>query len=173
MVIQGVLISLMVIGFGGVILGIIGWIHGTIKNTSISKLTVEDLNIPKSKFINMVNDWCDNNIRTTTRPKPTIEIRYNRNKKYDGIYYPSTNTMVIHINNTNNLLKLTNTTIHEYTHYNQNRRGFNKKYEQYNNDIGYWNNPYEIESRIESDKHQYKCLKDILTNNTIKNKPLI
>ena len=160
--IESVLISLMVIGFGGVILGIIGRIHGTIQNKSMSNLTVEDLNIPKSKLIHLVNDWCDNNIRTTSRTKPTIEIKYNRNKKYDGVYYPLTNTMVIYINNTNNLLKLTNTIIHEYTHYNQNRRGFNKKYEQYNNDIGYWNNPYEIESRLVSDKHQYQCLKEIL-----------
>ncbi|MFN5706091.1 MAG: hypothetical protein ACK45U_09585 [bacterium] len=162
--IEIVLKIVIFIGVVGVILGTMGWIMDTIQNKSISNLTVEDLNIPKTKFINMVNDWCDNNIRKSSRPKPSIEIKYHKNKKYDGIYYPTTNTIVVYVNNTNKVLELTNTIIHEYTHYNQNKKGFNKKYEQYNNDIGYWNNPYEIESRIESNKYKINCLKDILTN---------
>jgi len=163
MIIQKILVVLMVIGFGGVAIGIIGLISELIRNKSILKLKVEDLTIPKSKFINMVNDWCYTNIKSNN-PKPTIEVKYYANKKNSGVYYTNGNSMVVYIHKTSQLIDIVNTVVHEYIHSTQKCKGFDRLYHQYTKEKGYWENPYEVECREGSEKYQYQCLKDLTTN---------
>jgi hypothetical protein len=166
MIIQTTLVVLMVIGFGGVAIGIIGLIYEYIQNKSISNLKVEDLTIPKSKFVQLVNDWCYTNIKSTN-PQPTIEVKYYANKKNSGVYYTNGNSMVVYIHKTSQLIDIVNTVIHEYIHSTQKTKGFDRLYNQYTKEKGYWDNPYEVECREGSEKYQYQCLQDLITNNNI------
>jgi len=60
-------------------------------------------------------------------------------------------------------LELTNTTIHEFVHVRQSLdKKMMKKYTQYQQDIGYIQNPYEIESREVSSKYEVECMTQIL-----------
>jgi hypothetical protein len=157
-----ILILIMIIGFGGVILGILGMIYDYIQDKSISKIQTSQLSIPKSKFVHLVNEWCWENIKTNN-PKPSISICYNKNKKKWGVYYSSSNSMVVYVNNTPQLVDIVSTTIHEYTHSTQKTKEFDKLYNQYTQEKGYWDNPFEIECRKVSEQYQYQCLKDLLT----------
>jgi hypothetical protein len=166
MIIQTTLVVLMVIGFGGVVLGIIGWLSETIRNKSISNLKVEDLTIPKSKFVQLVNDWCWENLKSNN-PKPTVTISYNKNKTVSGVYYPFNNSIVVYINNQTHLINIVDVTIHEFTHSTQKTKGFDKLYNQYTQEKGYWNNPFEQECEKVSEKNKHQCLQDLITNNNI------
>ena len=163
--IEVVLKILILIGFGGVILGTIGWIHGTIQNKSISKLGVNDLSIPKSKFVSLVNDWCWENIKSNN-PKPSISVSYNKNKKVSGVYYSSNNSIIVFVNNSPQLIDIVGVVLHEYTHSTQKTKGFDKLYNQYTQEKGYWDNPFEVQCR-DSEKYSHHCLQDLITNNNI------
>lgn len=152
----------MSISLGLITVGVIGWIIETIQNKSISKIQTSQLSIPKSKFVHLVNEWCWVNIKTNN-PKPSISICYNKNKNKSGVYYSSSNSMVVYVNNTHQLVDIVNITIHEYTHSTQKTKEFDKLYNQYTQEKGYWDNPFEIECRKVSEQYQYQCLKDLLT----------
>lgn len=161
-----VLIVLMGIGFGGVILGIIGLIFNHIQNKSISKIQTSQLSIPKSKFVQLVNDWCWENLKSNN-PKPSISINYNNNKTVSGVYYPLNNSIVVYVKNQTHLIDIVDVTIHEYVHSTQRTKGFDKKYNQYTQEKGYWNNPFEQECEDVSEKNKHQCLQDLITNNNI------
>jgi hypothetical protein len=156
----------MVIGFGGVILGILGMIYDYIQDKSISKLQTSQLQIPKSKLIHLTNEWCHENLNTNKLQKPKVQIKYTKNKNYEGIYYPTLNTMVIHVK-TNMVIDLITNTIHEYQHHQQNRNGFLLEYNKELDKVGYWYNKYEIECRTISNKFKYRCLREILSNTNL------
>lgn len=164
--IEIVLKIVMFIGVVGVILGTLGWLVENIQNKSISNLTIEDLNIPKTKFINMINDWGYTNIKSNN-PKPSISVSYYKNKKVSGVYYSSNNSITVFVNNSPQLIDIVNVVLHEYTHSTQRTKGFDKLYNQYTEDKGYWDNPFEIECREISKQYQYQCLQDLITKNHI------
>jgi len=157
------LIVTMVISLIMVVIGIIGMIYDHIQNKSKNQIKIEDLTIPKTKYTQMVIDWCVDNIKSPN-PQPYYQLKYHANKKQDGNYDPRTNTMTIYLGNINTLLQLTEIIIHEYVHSVQNQKGFIQKYEEQTTTKGYWNNPYEIESRKQTKIHQYQCLRSILHN---------
>lgn len=115
------LIVVMATGFGGVLLGTVGWLIETIDNKSISKLEVNQLSIPKSKFINMINDWCYANIKSNN-PKPSISVSYYKNKNMAGVYYSSKNSIIVFVNNSPRLIDIVNVVCHEYNHSIQKQR---------------------------------------------------
>lgn len=162
MVITGLLIMVI----ASVALQIFWWVMRVIENKSLSNLGLEDLNIPKSKFVHMVYDWCGNNIESNN-PKPTIEVNYKKNKEYRGVYYPNDNSIVVYVNNTPQLIELVNTVIHEYVHSTQNTKGFDKLYDHYTQENGYFDNPFEQECERLSEKYQYQCLKDLINHYSI------
>lgn len=164
--IEVVLKILILIGFGGVILGTMGWIMETIQNKSISKLGVNDLSIPKSKFVSLVNEWCWENIKSNN-PKPSISVSYNKNKKVSGVYYSFNNSIIVFVNNSPQLIDIVGVVLHEYTHSTQKTKGFDKLYNQYTQEKGYWDNPFEVSSRDSEVKYSPKCLQDLISNNNI------
>lgn len=161
-----ILIVIMATGFGGVLIGTVGWLIETIDDKSISKLEVNQLSIPKSKFINMINDWCYANIKSNN-PKPSISVSYYKNKNMAGVYYSSNNSIIVFVNNSPKLIDIVNVVCHEYNHSIQRTKGFDKLYNRYTEEKGYWNNPFERTSRATAERYQYKCLQDLLTHNHI------
>ena len=161
-----ILIVVMVIGCGGVLLGTVGWLIETIDTKSLSKLEVNQLSIPKSKFINMINDWCYANIKSNN-PKPSISVSYYKNKNMAGVCYSSNNSIIVFVNNSPKLIDIVNVVCHEYNHSIQRTKGFDKLYKRYTKEKGYWNNPFERTSRAIAERYQYQCLQDLLTHNHI------
>jgi hypothetical protein len=167
MILKVILILIMVVGFGGVILGILGMVYDHIQNKSINHIKIEELNIPKTKYTQMVIDWCGENISTPNH-QPTYQIKYHTNKKWDGNYDPKTKNITIYLGNIKTLLQLTEIIIHEYNHHLQNKKGFSQKYDEYTTTKGYWNNPYEVDCRKVSNQYKYRCLNDLINNNILK-----
>ncbi len=128
------------------------------------RIPIDKLAIPKSKFVNLVNDWCHDNISDKKTKKPVPIIKYHTNKLYVGRYFPSNHQMYILVNAHNNILELTDTIIHEYVHAKQNSKSFSRKYNQHLEEKGYWDNPYEVESRELAEKYRLDCIRYLVSN---------
>lgn len=60
---------------------------------------------------------------------------------------------------------LTNNVIHEYVHYLQIvNPSDDSMYNKHNQEVGCWDNPYEVEARKLAEKHQKQCLEWVLRN---------
>ena len=156
--IETVLISLMVISgiliLLGIGMGLYEWVHAK-HNSPLNHLT-----IPKTMYVRLVVEWCHENIGGTNK-KPLSKVKYHRSKT-NGVYQPRNKEMVINVNTHSTILELTNTVIHEYVHHTQTNRTFNRQYDQYTEEYGYWENPFEVESRTISDKYQRQCVRDLV-----------
>ena len=160
---ENFLIVIMALGCGVLLLGIVGWFKETIRHKSISKFEVNQLSIPKSKFIIMINDWCYANIKSNN-PKPSISVSYYKHKKMAGVYFSSNNSIIVFVNNCPKLIDIVNVVCHEYNHSIQRTKGFDKLYNRYTQEKGYWDNPFERNCREIAERYQYHCLNDLLTN---------
>lgn len=159
-----VLISLMVLG--GVLI-LIGIIMALFNHKKIETTPIEDMVIPKSTYVQLVVDWCHDNIshgnlKQPTKRKPTCSLKYNKTKTAYGAYFTPTNHIVIYVNNHTDLNELTNTVIHEYVHSRQKSRSFDKEYDRYDREMGYNNNPFEIEADEIANKYQDKCIQELM-----------
>lgn len=165
--IEGVLISLMVLS--GVLI-LIGITIGVYQHIHTKDIPISQLSIPKTTYTQLVLEWCHTNLNTGNTKKPSCVIKYNHSKTTHGVYYPSSNQIVVYVNTHTHLKTLTNTLIHEYVHSRQKNRTFNKMYDQYNQSVGYENNPFEIESRKVSERYDNQCVNYLIGRyNILKN----
>lgn len=161
--IEGVLMTIMVMcGVMVTISLIMINRENKVLNTSINNLVV-----PKNQYVEMVVEWCHQNLRYQKTKKPGVTIKYHKNKKVHGIYDSSTHGILIYINTHTTIRELTNTVIHEYIHSRQKNRSFNKMYDLYNQFVGYQNNPYEVESRMVSKTKERECVMELVRSNRI------
>jgi hypothetical protein len=131
-------------------------------NKPTNSLTVDDLPIPKKRFVELVLSWCHQNLG---KPKHGyhLQIYYYVNKKWGGLYSFKNKQIIIYIPKGLTLTDLTNIVIHEYVHYLQLiKPADDAMYHKHTNEIGYWNNPYEVEARELSLKHQDKCMEWVM-----------
>ena len=128
---------------------------------------VTHLKIPKRKFVLLVLDWCSSNLGRV-RYGYTLDIKYCRSKEFAGYYFNHTRKIQIFVYDELDLLDLTEITIHEYIHHLQYA---NKKtdveYSKYQSEVGYWDNPFEIEARRLSKKLKKQCYDDIVKSNRV------
>ena len=158
-----VLLLLLFIGVSIVAVVLYTMVDVYISSKKLNRIKVNHLTIPKSTYIRMVVDWCNQNLGNGKIFNPIIVVRYYKHKKNHGTYDVSSNRLVVYLNNHENLLELTNTTIHEFVHVRQSLdKKMMKKYTKYQQDIGYIKNPYEIESREVSSKYEVECMTQIL-----------
>jgi hypothetical protein len=161
--IEGVLLTIMVM-CGVLTIVSLFMIH---REGKVLNAPIDNLIIPKNQYVEMVVEWCHNNLKNPNTKKPRVTIKYYKNKKVHGIYDPSTHGILIYINTHNTIRELTNTTIHEYVHARQKNRSFNKMYDLYNQSVGYQNNPFEVESRMISKKKERECVMELVRLNRI------
>ena len=132
-----------------------------------SSKVVGDLKIPKKKFVLLVLDWCSSNLGNQKKGY-LLEVKYCRSKEFAGYYFNHTRKIQIFVYDELDLLDLTEITIHEYIHHLQYA---NKKtdveYSKYQSEVGYWNNPFEIEARDISKKMRNLCYDDIVKSNRV------
>jgi len=138
----------------------------------LNRYKISQLAIKKSAYVKLVLNWCYLNINGPKQTMPEVSIKYNKNKKLNGVYISANNELIIYVNNHDSLLNLTNTIIHEYVHSRQryelkqkNKDPFLKLYSKYHYEIGYEKNPFEYEARDIAKKFERKCLEDIIKQN--------
>ena len=130
-----------------------------------SKKKYYNINGTKARFVNEVLKWCMNNMDYPTGHKyyPQVKICYYKTKRNRFGDYTSNDRLIrIFINNHYSVEELINTVIHEYTHYLD--MPFQKDQNEYNRylkQIGYYDNPFEINARETADKYTLICLKDM------------
>jgi hypothetical protein len=102
--------------------------------------------------------WCEANLGKK-RKRTKLSFRVLTQKKGEwsyGMYNPETNEIIIHRNMCSDIRTIVKVTIHEYTHFLQDLRGYSKVLQK----VGYRNHPQEIEARA----NEYlfsKCFKEI------------
>lgn len=132
-----------------------------------SSKIVADLKIPKRKFVLLVLEWCSTNLGSL-KYGYELDVKYHKNKVYGGIYILHTRTIRIYMFDDLPLIDLTEIIIHEYIHYLQNcKKGVDVEYKKYQREVGYWNNPFEIEARRLSKIHKNQCYEDIVNSKRV------
>jgi hypothetical protein len=127
-------------------------------------LTVEDLTIPKKKFVELVLLWCHQNLGHRQH-NTNLQIYYYYNNKWGGLYNYRNRQITLYIPRSLTLDDLTNNVIHEYVHYLQIvNPSDDSMYNKHNQEVGCWDNPYEVEARKLAEKHQKQCLEWVLRN---------
>lgn len=124
----------------------------------ISKLPLDALPIKKTTFCQLVIDWCQENIAHSNTRKPNVTLSYYPHKKWGGTYSTIGHECRIYVNNHQTIISIINTVIHEYVHARQKTKYFDALYEKYQREVGYENNPFEIEARKVAKKHKKECL---------------
>lgn len=97
---------------------------------------------------------------------PSFKIRYYRHKKYSGVY---NGEVVVYLENNREIPELVDTVLHEVQHYIQSLTDRHyKHYDRYTAEVGYWNNPFEVECRDFAARHRDSCLKHLEAKHLIK-----
>lgn len=66
------------------------------------------------------------------------------------------------------LIELTDTIIHEYIHYLQfEKKSTEQEYNKKLAEVGYWENPFEVQARKLALQHRKECLNWILQHNQL------
>ncbi len=102
--------------------------------------------------------WCETNMgkkRKRTRLKFKVLTQKGGEWSY-GMYDPTINTIVVHRNMCRDIRDVVKVTIHEYTHFLQDLRGYSKVLRE----VGYRNHPQEVEARG-NEKMYSNCWKSI------------
>jgi|688.fasta_scaffold216507_2 hypothetical protein len=76
--------------------------------------------------------------------------------------FPKSHECIIYDNSHQTILQVTNSVIHEYVHARQRNKQFSKQYEQFQQEVGYDKNPYEVEAREVAKKYEKECMNSIL-----------
>lgn len=97
---------------------------------------------------------------------PTFKIYYYKHKKFMGVF---NGVVIIYIKSNPDMPTLVNTILHEVKHYMQSKTDKQfKRYDEFTNIYGYYDNPFEIESRAFADEHCDACLKYLESKQMIK-----
>lgn len=130
----------------------------------VNPITVDDLSIPKKKFVELVLMWCQQNLGHNEQ-SPDLKIYYYFNKKWGGLYNYRNRQITLYIPKWLTLNHLTMNVIHEYVHYLQIVNPVDDAmYTKHTNEVGYWDNPYEVEARRLAEKYHKQCLEWVLRN---------
>jgi hypothetical protein len=148
----------MAICWSVVIVSVIMWIRISLIANKLANLPLEALPIRKTNYVQMVVDWCHDNISYSNTQKPNVKINYYQHQKISGLYTAGYHECIIYVNSHRTIGEVTNTVIHEYVHARQRDKNFIKKYEKYHREIGYERNPYEVEARRVARKYEKDCL---------------
>ncbi|GHB49242.1 hypothetical protein [Mongoliitalea lutea] len=122
----------------------------------------ESLNVTKIQFIREIVDWCVENLglASNSNHPPSVELMYYKHSKLSGVYYTNGKRIIVYWGSHQNLLDIIDTTIHEYQHYLdlKNMKDV-KAYDKESEDVGYFENYYEVRARKVAAKHRVACFK--------------
>jgi len=155
------MVQLLLVVFIFCVIGIISTIVLIfVEPPSCSK--VQDLKIGKKEFVMLALRWCSTNLGTIKHPYE-LKIHYYRHKKYGGRFLFKGKQIVIYIYPDLDVNYLIDTVIHEYRHHLQfDKKVLEQDYDKKLKEVGYWNNPFEIDARKVALQHRETCLKWVL-----------
>ncbi len=165
----------------GVVIMIINWVIPDDKEYEIevqlfpclvkNNFDSVELKVPYTILINEIIKYTGP-ILTANKIKtyPHFRIRYYEHKKQMGVFYSGSSEIGIYLKNHKTLLSLVDTVLHEVAHFIQQKADGKeyKKYNNYTNQFGYYDNPLEIEARAFAKKHRKDCLRHLETLQIIK-----
>ena len=97
---------------------------------------------------------------------PSFTLRYYRHSKYAGVF---NSEVVIYLKSNSDIPELVDTVLHEVQHYSQSLTDKHyKHYDRYTAEVGYWNNPFEVECRDFAARHRDICLRHLEARQLIK-----
>ncbi|GAP68715.1 hypothetical protein BA6E_104163 [Bacteroidales bacterium 6E] len=138
------------------VIKIVEWIYQD------NPITVEELVIPKKKFVKLILIWCSQNLGHNEQ-SPDLKIYYYFNKKWGGLYNYRNRQITLYIPKWLTLNDLTKNVIHEYVHYLQIVKPVDDAmYNKHTQEVGYWDNPYEVAARRLAEKYHNTCLDWVL-----------
>ena len=127
-------------------------------------LKVKDLKIGKKKFVELVLNWCINNIDNNGIPV-NVKVIYRKSTKRLGYYVYYDKMVVLYIDDSLDLFSIVDSTIHEFIHHLQMpSKKFEKEYSEKLISHGYENHPMEIEARNLAKKYRNQCYDQIIRN---------
>lgn len=106
-----------------------------------------------------IGQWCKTNLGTKNC-KPAPQIKFYHKRKYEGwlgMYDWDDNVIEINKDGHSSVLDLIDTMVHEWSHYLQPSRQFNKRDEEH----GYDENPYEVEANHRASIWKRVCYKEV------------
>ena len=129
----------------------------------ISKRTVSAKEL--DRFFELTLQWCETQFGVKGRtPVPYLEWQWNNREcqeyKYLGLYDWQDNTIWVRIQGHRTIYNLAKTIIHEYIHYLQPQT--KGQYDQWDEAVGYWDNPYEIEAEGIAGLYNAECVDTVL-----------
>ena len=96
---------------------------------------------------------------------PCFKVCYYKHKKYNGVF---NGQVIVYSKNNPDIHILVDTVLHEVMHYIQSKTDKQfQRYSEYTNTFGYYNNPFEKESRAFAAEHRDECLKHLASKNLI------
>jgi len=118
--------------------------------------------VNKHRFIAMAFEWCENNLGKLSRGY-TVKFLPNFSRNA-GSYYYDAKLIELRVWENNELIDLVEAILHEYTHYLQFKsKRIQNLSDKLKDELGYRNNPYEIEARFVADKLKNVCLNSLMT----------
>ena len=127
-------------------------------------LSVKDLRISKRKFVLLGLQWCQENLETT-KHRYDLKIHYYPNKTFGGKFQSYNKQIIIYLYPDLRLEDLVDITIHEFVHHVQfSKTSTEHEYNKKLAEVGYWENPFEVEARDLAQRHRRECLKWIFSN---------
>lgn len=130
-------------------------------------LKVGDLKISKKKFVLIILQWCSEHLGTINQPYQ-LKLHYYKHQKYGGWYIFDFKMIRIYVYNDLTLIDLVDVIIHEYTHHLQfEKKNSQRDFQKLLDEVGYWENPFEVEAREIARRNRKECLVWILRHNQL------
>lgn len=123
-------------------------------NTDIKTFTVSK----QRKMVIEIINWCVNELGMEPRLKriPEVKLINKADTGLYGEYLSGTHKILIYPDEQENLRRLIDTTIHEFTHSCQ--KFITVRYQSASEKHGYNNNPFEVEARKVAKENRTTCL---------------
>lgn len=151
------------------ILDFFSWLFGWSGNTFWNKR--EELTVSKTKFVKEVVQWCGENLGLPPKKfnLPNVTISRSKQDSWLGLYDVSNREIVIYWKGKRRLKSVINTTIHEYQHFLDLRKGKHSfYYEKELAEVGYHDNLYERRARKTASLWEDRCYKAMVQKGIIR-----
>lgn len=102
--------------------------------------------------------------------RPNVHFSYAKNPRWGGTYNGGHDDYIlVYLSNKYGLYDVIHTIMHEIRHFIQHKgdRLEFRKYYQYTEQYGYWDNPFEVDARAFSDEFTEKCMQYLIDNGSI------
>jgi len=140
-------------------------------NESIAKIAEWKTNVPYTRLISEIIHFTGPLLSNKNIKKyPTFKIYYYKHRKFAGFY---NSIVVIYLKSNPNIPTLVNTVLHEIMHYTQSQTDKQyKRYDEFTNTYGYWENPFEKQARAWAAQNSDACIKYLASKQLIVKKQL-